>query len=119
MSDKNIKMSIASNIAYFRKLNNYTQADLARLLSVRPTTISTWERGASLPDAEMLFSLCSIFRISLSKIYGSDAIPFAPVFLDESEAALLTAYRSAPESRREAVRTLLEIKEKDAVSSAS
>lgn len=119
MSEKNIKMSIASNIAYFRKQSKMTQADLARLLSVKPTTISTWERGASLPDAEMLFSLCSIFQISLSKIYGSDAVPYAPVFLDESEAALLTAYRSAPESRRESVRALLEIKEKDLSISAS
>ena len=87
-------------------------------MSVRPTTVSTWERGASLPDAELLFSLCSVLDVSLSTIYGSDAVSYSPVFLDRVETQIISAYRSAPESRREAVRVLLEIKEKDGAVSA-
>ena len=116
--DKSLKMIIASNIAHYRKAKKMTQADLADCLSVRPTTVSTWERGASLPDAELLFSLCSVLDVSLSTIYGSDAVSYSPVFLDRVETQIISAYRSAPESRREAVRVLLEIKEKDGMSSA-
>lgn len=110
--EKSLRMAIASNIAHYRKVNKMTQSELALRLSVRPTTVSTWERGASLPDAEVLFSLCEVLDISLSTIYGSDAVSYAPVYLQPSEIQIVTAYRRAPENRKEAVRALLEIKEK-------
>lgn len=109
MSEKNIRRTIAFNISYYRKQMKLTQADLASMLSVKTTTVSTWERGASLPDAETLFHICSIFGISLANMYGSEPSENVPVFLDESEHCLLKAYRNAAESRREAVRALLGI----------
>ena len=48
----NIKNNIAANIAFFRKKNKITQQQLAELLNTKNTTVSTWERGSSLPDAE-------------------------------------------------------------------
>ena len=110
MTEKNIRRTIAFNISYYRKQNKLTQAELASRLSVKPTTISTWERGASLPDAETLFEMCSLFNISLSNMYGAEPIENAPVFLDDNELKVLTSYRNAPEGRRESVCALLNIK---------
>ena len=112
MNTVNIKKSIASNIAYYRKANKMTQSELAARLSVKPTTVSTWERGASLPDAEILFSICVLFEVSLSAIYGVDPVAGVPVYLDDSESSLVSAYRSAPEEIRVGVRKLLDIRKK-------
>ena len=104
---ENIKNNIASNICYYRKKNNYTQASLAEKLGVKATTVSTWERGASLPDAELLFQMCSLFNISIKTLYGEYL--FDGITLDENEKQLIEAYRKASDGRKEAVRALLDI----------
>ena len=43
-------MSIASRIKQLRTQKNYTQKDLASLLSVKPTTVSGWELGRNEPS---------------------------------------------------------------------
>ena len=42
-----------------------TQSQVASALSVKTTTVSTWERGASVPDIETLYNLCKILGVSL------------------------------------------------------
>ncbi len=111
MKQGSIKHSIASSISYYRRKNHMTQADLAECLSVKPTTVSTWERGVSLPDAETLFKICSIFHLSLSTLCQANPDKFdtVPFYFDHDELDLLRAYRNAPESRKESVRALLNI----------
>lgn len=40
------------------------QQDLAPQLGVRVETLSSWERGHTVPDAEQLRSLCRILHVS-------------------------------------------------------
>lgn len=42
-------MTIGTRIAYLRKKQNLTQAELAALLFVSPKTVSKWENGYGLP----------------------------------------------------------------------
>lgn len=72
-----IKENIAKNISYYRKRLKLTQSELAEKLGVRTTTVSTWERGASSPDIETLYSICKILKVSLDEIYGS--VPPNPI----------------------------------------
>ncbi len=51
-----------------RKRANYTQGDLAKLLSVSRSTISMWECNTRMPDYQMLIELCSIFNVTLSEL---------------------------------------------------
>lgn len=70
-----IKDCISKNIAYYRKKSHLTQSQVASALSVKTTTVSTWERGASVPDIETLYALCKLLGVSLEEIseVGSDS----------------------------------------------
>lgn len=65
-----IKDNISNNIVYYRKKSGLTQGQLAEKLNVKTTTVSTWERGASSPDIETLYTICTILGISLDDMYG-------------------------------------------------
>ena len=59
------------NIKNFRKNKGYTQEELANKLNVVRQTISKWEKGYSVPDAEMLKKLAEIFDTNVSQLLGS------------------------------------------------
>ena len=48
---------LSDNIRTLRKNRGFTQEDLANRLNVTRQTISKWEKGISVPDAEMLSKL--------------------------------------------------------------
>ena len=49
------------NLKTLRKNKGITQEELAARLNVVRQTISKWEKGQSVPDAEMLAKLAEIF----------------------------------------------------------
>ena len=57
-----------------RKHKEYTQKQLADILNVSDKTISKWETGKSLPDLEMMSSLCQIFDISINELLSGERI---------------------------------------------
>ena len=83
-----IKESIAKNIAFYRKKANMTQSQVASALSVKTTTVSTWERGASVPDIETLYNLCKILGVSLEDISEISSTPI----LNITEQKLLSDF---------------------------
>lgn len=109
-STTRIKEQIAANIAFYRKQNSITQKDLALKLGVKTTTVSTWERASSLPDAETLFELCKIFNIALADIYGCDTLTTKESFpVSELEKDIIKRYRSADSVTKELVHRILGI----------
>lgn len=112
MSDDRIKDNISANIAYYRKKAKITQAQLANALNIKSTTVSTWERGASLPDAETLFKICDVLGVSLAMIYGTDTSAGLSSFSVSSiEKEIILAYRQADEIGRAMVLRSLGIEE--------
>lgn len=59
------------NIKNLRKNKGYTQEELANKLNVVRQTISKWEKGYSVPDAEMLKKLAEILDTDVSQLLGS------------------------------------------------
>lgn len=59
------------NIKNLRKSRGYTQEELASKLNVVRQTVSKWEKGYSVPDAEMLKKLADIFDTDVSQLLGS------------------------------------------------
>ena len=69
---KDIKPIIAKNLAYFRKENGLTQAQLAEKLNYSDKAISRWELGDTLPDINVLYQLCEFYGIDMNTLTGED-----------------------------------------------
>ena len=62
---------LSENIRALRKQKGYTQEMLAQQLNVVRQTVSKWEKGLSVPDAEMLESMAELFEVPVSELLGS------------------------------------------------
>lgn len=62
---------IGENIKTFRKQKGYSQETLALQLNVVRQTVSKWEKGLSVPDAEMLEKLAEVLEVSAADLLGS------------------------------------------------
>ena len=61
-------MSFSENLIELRKLNNYTQEDLAELIGVSRQTLSKYETGESLPDIEKCKQLAEVFSVTIDDL---------------------------------------------------
>ena len=59
------------NLKIIRKAKGYTQEELAIKIHVVRQTISKWEKGLSVPDADMLSKLADV-EINMSELLGSE-----------------------------------------------
>ena len=59
------------NLKLYRKEKGFSQEQLALRLNVVRQTISKWEKGFSLPDAELLTKLAEILDVSVSDLLGT------------------------------------------------
>lgn len=59
------------NIKSLRKNKGLTQDELASRLNVVRQTVSKWEKGLSVPDAEMLQKIAEVFDTGVSQLLGS------------------------------------------------
>lgn len=53
-----------------RSMANLTQAQIAKALGVKPTTISNWEKGVSIPslNPDQTNILCSLLKVELDEL---------------------------------------------------
>ena len=68
---------IAENLKTLRKNKSITQEELAARLNIVRQTVSKWEKGQSVPDAEMLVKLAEVFEVPVSQLLGSRIEPDA------------------------------------------
>lgn len=61
----------SENLKNLRKQKGMSQEVLAQQLNVVRQTISKWEKGLSVPDAEMLSRIAELFEVSESDLLGS------------------------------------------------
>ena len=62
---------LAENIKTIRKQRGMTQEELAARLNVVRQTVSKWEKGLSVPDAELLKKLAEILETDVSSLLGA------------------------------------------------
>ena len=58
------------NIKAIRKSKGLSQEELAIKLNVVRQTISKWEQGLSVPDADLLISISEVFETPVSTLLG-------------------------------------------------
>lgn len=59
------------NLKAIRKAKGFSQEELAVRLNVVRQTISKWEKGLSVPDADMLIKIAEVFEIFVSELLGA------------------------------------------------
>ena len=62
---------LAENIKAIRKQRGVTQEELATRLNVVRQTVSKWEKGLSVPDADLLKRIAEILEIDVSTLLGA------------------------------------------------
>lgn len=65
---------IGKFIARKRQENNFTQESLAEELGISNRSISKWERGICLPDANNMAKICRLFKISYNELLSGEEI---------------------------------------------
>ena len=66
---------LQENIKTYRKERGLTQEELAIRLNVVRQTVSKWEKGLSVPDADMLQRISEVLEISVSQLLGKEEEP--------------------------------------------
>ena len=61
---------LSDNIKNLRKQKGYTQETLAQALNIVRQTVSKWEKGYSVPDADMLEKLSEVLEVPVSDLLG-------------------------------------------------
>ena len=83
-------MKLSEKIIQLRKVNSWSQEDLAEKLDVSRQAISRWENGTALPDAENVLQISKLFNVTtdylLNDDYESDSdIPAVQTATKETE----------------------------------
>ena len=68
----------SENLKAYRKAKGLTQEELAVRLHVVRQTVSKWEKGLSVPDADLLVRLAEVLEVSVSQLLGAGVPPEAP-----------------------------------------
>lgn len=66
---------LSDNIKAIRKNRGFTQEDLATRLHVTRQTISKWEKGYSVPDADLLSRMAEVFEVPVTELLGEPSQP--------------------------------------------
>ena len=62
-------------IKNLREKKRMTQLQLAEKIGVSDKTVSKWEKGVSVPDAETLIKLADLLDTSVNDLLGSNVVP--------------------------------------------
>ena len=81
------------------------QAELAKLLSVKPQSVSRYEKEVNDLDTDTIKRLCEIFDVSADYLLGISS--FRKMQYTAADAALVAAYHAADDDRRLIVDTAL------------
>ncbi len=72
-------MTLGERIKKARKVNKYSQANLADLIGVHGNTIRRWEQNERSPDANIIPELARALGVSISYLMGEEDSDLPPV----------------------------------------
>lgn len=76
---------LSENIKHFRKAKKLSQEEMALRLNVVRQTVSKWESGLSVPDADMLMEISALLQVPVSMLLDIEAQPPARDLSEELE----------------------------------
>nr|WP_288892880.1 helix-turn-helix domain-containing protein [uncultured Blautia sp.] len=69
-----VRDELAKRLKYYRELNNMTVYEVGDAVGKSGKTISAWETGRGQPDADMLLTLCRLYKVhSIADLYGESS----------------------------------------------
>ena len=68
------QIKIGKFIAWKRKEQNLTQAQLAKKLGITDRAVSKWETGKSLPDASIMLEMCALLGITVNDLLCGEVV---------------------------------------------
>ena len=66
---------LQENLRALRKARGLSQEDLAQRLHITRQTLSKWENGLSVPDAQLLLRLAEILEVSVAQLLEGSSEP--------------------------------------------
>ena len=107
-------MGIGHNLEWAMKKNNTNANELASLLGVTPSTLySMIQRDSNRIDIDLIIKIAHALNMTSDELLGGENTDINQLSLSSFEKNLVISYRRAPESRKEAVRALLEIEDQE------
>lgn len=80
----------AERIKALREARGWTQAELARRMSITRNGVNSWEQGLSMPSPACLVDLARLFSVSTDYLLGVERLETVNVTgLDEKDVAML------------------------------
>lgn len=80
----------SERIKALREARGWTQAELARRLSITRNGVNSWEQGLSMPSPACLIDLAKLFSVSTDYLLGVERLETVNVTgLNEEDIALL------------------------------
>jgi transcriptional regulator with XRE-family HTH domain len=70
MTDNEIRTNVMNVLIECRKERGLTQAELAKIIDSKSTTVASWEQGKSLPSIQMLYRLAQYYGKTIAYMYG-------------------------------------------------
>lgn len=65
-------MKLSDKIIKLRKANGWSQEDLAEKMNISRQSISRWENGTALPDANNILHLSKLFNVTADYLLNDD-----------------------------------------------
>ncbi len=63
---------LAENVKVLRKQKGFSQEELAVRVNVVRQTVSKWEKGLSVPDADTVIRLAEVLDVSVNELLGEE-----------------------------------------------
>lgn len=102
---------ISKAIRRVRLAKELSQKEFGDLIGVRNTTISSWERGISVPSIETLMELSQVLNVPLKEFTGNNSSPLENEQLGEARKDkdnILNRYYSLDEKGKEVIQYMLD-----------
>lgn len=94
-------MDISNRIKELRKSHHYTQAHLAELLGVKPTTVASWEQGRNKPLMDKVQRMATIFNVPISEVVEEEVDNKKTKTADLDDDDVIFTYQGKPLSEED------------------
>jgi len=98
MNVQDVRTLLAERLKAFRVSAGLTTVEVGHAIGKSDKTVSGWEHGRGQPDADLLFALCRLYKITDISKFFPESSPSPDSHFDPDEVELLACYRSVNEA---------------------
>lgn len=70
---------ISTNLQMLRKINKFTQEEVAEKINVSRQAVAKWENGDSLPDINNCIALAQLYGVTLDNLVNGTEVSSVPI----------------------------------------